>query len=315
MAAPLAEPFPHPVPMGWFTVGFSGEFQPGAVERRRYAGSELLVWRDDDGTAHVWDAYCPHLGADLGVGGTVEDGCVTCPFHGWRFGPDGSNVEIPYSDRPNGRAKVRAYPTVERFGAVLFWYHPDPSEAPRWDVPVIEELEDKEFGDLTEWVVGAAWQEIAENAFDVAHFVSVHGLSEIGSLGDVEWDGPIRRSRIENTYNTKRGPFQGWQESVSYGPGVGTTHFHIFGDAYLLAMMSPIERDRTHARFLWAYGEDEVSQKTGSRFAAEVKRQFEQDIPIWEAKRYQSRPALAPIEKPITTFRSWASQFYAEPSA
>lgn len=32
---------------------------------------------------------------------------------------------------------------------------------------------------------------------------------------------------------------------------------------------------------------------------SEVERQFGQDIPIWENKRYQPSPALAPTERPI----------------
>ena len=41
------------------------------------------------------------------------------------------------------------------------------------------------------------------------------------------------------------------------------------------------------------------------------ERQLDQDIPIWEAKRYVPSPALAPSEKPVTEFRRWATQFYA----
>ena len=38
--------------------------------------------------------------------------------------------------------------------------------------------------------------------------------------------------------------------------------------------------------------------------------EVQQDIPIWEHKRYQPNPALAPSEKPITEFRRWFAQFY-----
>jgi hypothetical protein len=44
-----------------------------------------------------------------------------------------------------------------------------------------------------------------------------------------------------------------------------------------------------------------------------VSRQFDQDIPIWENKVFVPAPALAPSERPVTEFRRWASQFYAEP--
>ena len=48
----------------------------------------------------IVDAYCPHLGANLGVGGHVRGNCIECPFHGWRFdGETGQCVSIPYTDK------------------------------------------------------------------------------------------------------------------------------------------------------------------------------------------------------------------------
>lgn len=48
---------------------------------------------------YVLDAYCPHMGANLGIGGVVNGECIKCPFHHWNFdGKDGSLVDIPYSD-------------------------------------------------------------------------------------------------------------------------------------------------------------------------------------------------------------------------
>lgn len=65
-----------------------------------FPGQELVVFRDTKGLAHVLDAYCPHMGANLGVGGRVVGDCIECPFHGWKFrGHDGKCMEIPYSDK------------------------------------------------------------------------------------------------------------------------------------------------------------------------------------------------------------------------
>ena len=44
---------------------------------------------------------------------------------------------------------------------------------------------------------------------------------------------------------------------------------------------------------------------------AEVSRQLEQDIPIWENKVYLSRPVLCDGDGPIGVFRRWAKQFYS----
>ena len=65
-----------------------------------FLGQNLAVFRDDKGYPHALDAYCPHLGAHLAVGGQVFGNCIECPFHGWRFrGDDGKCTYIPYSDK------------------------------------------------------------------------------------------------------------------------------------------------------------------------------------------------------------------------
>lgn len=61
-------------------------------------GENFVVFRTEDGVACILDAYCPHLGAHLGVGSRVVGDCVECPFHGWKFrGQDGQCTSIPYT--------------------------------------------------------------------------------------------------------------------------------------------------------------------------------------------------------------------------
>ncbi len=71
----------------------------GAVKPLHYFGRELVVFRGEDGVAHVLDAHCPHLGAHLGFGGRVEGGALRCPFHGWLWNGDGRCLEVPYAGR------------------------------------------------------------------------------------------------------------------------------------------------------------------------------------------------------------------------
>jgi len=61
-----------------------------------FVGQELAVFRDDRGTVHILDAYCPHLGANMAIGGRVKGSCLECPFHAWRFdGETGKCTDIP----------------------------------------------------------------------------------------------------------------------------------------------------------------------------------------------------------------------------
>ena len=63
-----------------------------------FLGENFAVFRTANGVASVLDAYCPHLGAHLGIGSRVVGDCVECPFHGWQFrGEDGQCMKIPYT--------------------------------------------------------------------------------------------------------------------------------------------------------------------------------------------------------------------------
>lgn len=52
-------------------------------------GENLAVFRSSDGDVSILNAYCPHLGANMAIGGIVRGNSLQCPFHGWMF--DGTN--------------------------------------------------------------------------------------------------------------------------------------------------------------------------------------------------------------------------------
>ena len=93
-----------PYPNSWIQIGWSHEVERGQVKPLRCLGRELVIFRGEDGRARVLDAYCPHLGAHLGVGGRVVDNELRCPFHGWQFDGEGTCTRIPYAKRVPARA-------------------------------------------------------------------------------------------------------------------------------------------------------------------------------------------------------------------
>jgi 3-ketosteroid 9alpha-monooxygenase subunit A len=120
---------------GWFMIDWSAEFSASEVRPLRYFGEDLVAYRDESGELHVLSGHCRHLGAHIGHGGKVVGDCVECPFHGWRWGPDGTNRYIPYQpDRPNRALRLRVYPVREQYGCVFVWHQPDGKE-PHWELP------------------------------------------------------------------------------------------------------------------------------------------------------------------------------------
>ena len=97
--------YPFPIPFGWFGVGYSDELAVGEVRAVHYFARDLVLFRNDEGEVGLLDAYCPHLGAHLGHGGTVEGNSIRCPFHAWAFRPNGFCSSIPYAKAFPPRAK------------------------------------------------------------------------------------------------------------------------------------------------------------------------------------------------------------------
>lgn len=95
----IGSKIPPPFPNGWFAIAESGEIKPGSAKSVNCLGENFVAFRSlESKEVFVLDAYCPHMGANLGVGGIVQGDCIECPFHQWRFrGDDGNCVHIPYS--------------------------------------------------------------------------------------------------------------------------------------------------------------------------------------------------------------------------
>ncbi|KLR60785.1 Rieske (2Fe-2S) domain-containing protein [Actinobacteria bacterium IMCC26207] len=309
---------PFPIPFGWFQVAWSEEVATAQVLPVEYFGKRLALWRDESGAPHLNDAFCPHLGAHFGHGGSVIGEELVCPFHGWRFDAEGQNTLIPYADRTNKKACVTAYPTIERNGLVMAWYHPE-SVAPMWEIPEIPEFNDPSgFTQMVtrEYTVHAPWQELAENGVDAAHFRYVHHTEEVPELQSYEIDGPFTKMRSSQKFPTPRGVVDGRIDADSFGPGLSSVHFSGIIDTILMGCNTPIDEDTCHMRFSFTVrklGTDEaLNSSVGAAFVDEVHRQVLEDKPIWENKAHLVRPALAATDGPFMKFRKWAGQFYAE---
>lgn len=139
-----------------------------------------MVFRTDSGEAAIFDAYCPHMGANLGVGGTVHGDCIKCPFHEWQFrASDGECTAIPYSPGtvPRSVAKLKKWRSCEVNAAIFVWFHADGETAPApWVLPSVPEVDSGKwlYNGKSEFLINAHIQQIPENAADVGHLNAIH---------------------------------------------------------------------------------------------------------------------------------------------
>lgn len=86
------------------TVAKATDIPDGASVVVSVRKKDIAIFRVN-GVLHAIDDMCPHMGASLS-GGFVEDGCVTCPWHYWRFRlADGA-----WADNP--KVKTGCYPVT-----------------------------------------------------------------------------------------------------------------------------------------------------------------------------------------------------------
>lgn len=316
-----------PYPDGWYAVGFSDELPPGAVRIRPFMGGEIVLFRGRSGVAAATDAHCPHLGAHLGHGGTVEGDTLRCPFHGFCFDRAGACVSTAYGGRPP-RARLRTHRLLERSG-VLLVHHDAAGREPTWEVPELEPGDGWSPFLRRQWRFRGHPQETTENSVDVGHLAVVHGYRSIEELSPLELRGPhlTVRYAVTRRYlpSLSGASFRMAFTIHAHGLGYSLAEAEVprFGfETRQLVLVTPegpgratlriaLSVRRTRARRL----ETLLPRGLASRLIAGIgmlgfAHDVAQDIVIWEHKRYTSPPGLAEGDGPIGAYRRWARQFY-----
>lgn len=308
-----------PFPNGWFLVVWSDELPLGAVRSLAYLGRQLVAFRGADGAAHVLDAFCPHLGAHLGVGGRVVDGTIECPFHAWRFDGGGACVGIPYAKKIPKNASVRSWPVREVNGAI-FVHYDEQERDPDFEIPVLPEVGARAWtrGRRIRSIVRAPLHEINENTFDNAHLVYIHGYDDLPDAANstIEEAGSVVRM-VQRTRGRLLGRPVGAEVTTTlHGPGFHTTHVRSRVEFLVVVAKTPIDgqhveqwieiRVRRRRRLI-----DPIVHRI---IAARIERDQARDRRIWEHKTQWARPLLCEADGPIMRYRRWYGRFYGDGS-
>jgi phenylpropionate dioxygenase-like ring-hydroxylating dioxygenase large terminal subunit len=157
----------------WTAIALSTELGATKPLGLMIAGERIALFRDTSGTAHALIDVCPHRGVALSLG-TVKDGCITCPFHGWRFDGSGACVKVPWDpDAKRQTLGATPVPLVEQAG--LLWLYTAIGSAPAAGPAVPDELMRRDFrhaGFALDW--NTHWTRAMENMLDFPHLPFVH---------------------------------------------------------------------------------------------------------------------------------------------
>lgn len=157
----------------WSVVGLSEELSRDKPLGVELAGTPVVLFRDNEGHARALVDRCPHRGVKLSLG-KVVDGCVECPFHGWKLDGEGHVCNVPWNpDAKLSTLRGQSLPTREIAGQI--WVYTDPFEAPTYEPTVDERLLApgvRVSGLSIVWETH--WTRAMENMLDWPHLPYVH---------------------------------------------------------------------------------------------------------------------------------------------
>jgi 3-ketosteroid 9alpha-monooxygenase subunit A len=328
---------PFDYPRGWFMIGESATLGAAPVTLH-YFGKDMVFYRGESGAPHLVHAFCPHMGAHLGKNSTsyiVMDGeqvqgeSIRCPFHGWRFAPDGRCDHVPYA--PEGfvppQARLKTYQVVERAGIVWMWHDPEDGP-PDYDLPAFEPWDQEDSG-WVRWVVDDLGVlpvhaiEIVDNMADFGHMSPIHGSRSLRYF-DNSFEGHRLIQRFDcASRGFADGAFGGdggdnrlsldtWYE----GPGILQSRMRGQFLTHMLLANTPVDPGVTRVwHALMVKGEDRADAQARMAAIRAYQRHsaggLMQDVEIWTHKEPCLDPMQIRFDGPYRRVRAWYGQFYA----
>lgn len=160
----------------WYVACASSQLsstQPKAVQ---ILDLEMVVFRDGDGQACALEDRCAHRQVKLSKG-RMQNGNISCGYHGWEYDGAGNLLRIPSLTRDDGKLApkkcVKNYPVYENSHYLWVWIAGE-SEQPTYQ-PSIRFVNDEKFSwvqESTIWQVNA--MSACENQLDVGHTAFAH---------------------------------------------------------------------------------------------------------------------------------------------
>src|SRR4051812_47838118 len=89
----------------WQPVYVADALPPSVAMPIRIMSEDFTIYRGESGTPHVVADRCAHRGTLLSLG-WVEEDCIRCLYHGWKYDGGGQCVEQP-GEGPGFADRVR----------------------------------------------------------------------------------------------------------------------------------------------------------------------------------------------------------------
>lgn len=321
---------PLTYPRGWFMIAVADEVTatPQAVH---FFGKEMVLYRGKgSGRPILLDAYCPHMRVHMGRnttsyvvtdGNQVEGDSLRCPAHGWRYNAQGQCDDIPYSTHGIPKAAcVTSHRVVEKAGCIWLWHDMEGGE-PDYDLPAFAEWDGEDQG----WV---RWrldhlgtlpihpQEILDNMTDLAHFIPVHGSSDIVYFEN-EFRDHVIMQRLGAGHRTLVAEAGAMLENDTWytGPGILLSRMEGQHPSVIMICHTPVRDGEVRVWYglmvrVAAGRADAAGVGLARSYQDTGLAAFAQDFELWQHKEPAISILQIPDDGPFHKQRVWYRQFY-----
>jgi phenylpropionate dioxygenase-like ring-hydroxylating dioxygenase large terminal subunit len=137
-------------------------------------GERLVAYRKADGSAVALEDACPHRKLPLSMGNRQGD-AIVCGYHGLTFDGSGACVAAPTQGKIPSAARVKSYPTADRWGLVWVWMG-DPAKADTNQLIAIDNATTPGWGITNgdSMQCGCNYLYLTDNLLDPSHVAWVH---------------------------------------------------------------------------------------------------------------------------------------------
>lgn len=157
----------------WYVAGWDYEITR-ELTTRTILEENIVLYRKLDGSVVALEDACVHRKLPLSDGRLIDDR-VQCGYHGMEFGCSGACERIPGQANIPPKAKVKSYPTAEKWNWVWVWMG-DPALADENLIMNVPHFEDPKWGINRgpAMHIDCHYQVYTDNLLDPAHVTFVH---------------------------------------------------------------------------------------------------------------------------------------------
>jgi hypothetical protein len=286
---------------GWYQIAFEHELAEGLTPI--HLAERRLMALKRNGSIRVFDATCPHRGANLAYGGKVCDDHVVCPFHGERV----------HLGTAAAGFFARDYASLVIGGGVFVGM----SDSMKPDFPAgLQDLQ-RRFELIPGFAIEieAPVEVVADNAFDSGHFKAVHAILNEpeftfggGGFGELRAEGEF----IIPTANPTQ-PARVKYSTGAFSPGIMISE--MTGDPpynYIVMSTATAGEQPNRCTIRVTLGlKPPIDHNFRDLFMEASRQGLEQDRAVWRHVARDHAPAWRPRDAAAVAFREFCKRFVA----